>query len=403
MIAFGRFLFPFLAAVAVVLAPGAATARLDHLTCFKVVDKLQVAAAVDMFAELQPEFSARRCTLVKVTDFCVPSTKLNVEPPSAAPRPDIVGPALSVDYIGYLVKCEKQLQPSNKVVLDQFGAHRHRRYKVAKIYVPAKKGPPPCGSEDGKLCGGVCPDRADQCRIDATDNVCKCLPPPDDVCGGKPDKEGQCGGPCPDPTSLCQLTVSSTGAKVCACGPPPPPICGINTATGTCGGECPNRADKCVLKSPNECTCAPATTPCALVPGTVPTCGGDCPIAGDICALGPNDDCRCGPPISSPCDQNPLTGACGGVCPDGTLCRLDVDGNCGCGQPPCGSNADGQCNDGACPDPISQVCKVDASGACNCDPPSCAMANTGVCGGVCPAGSECLPFVTAVGPSCRCQ
>lgn len=393
----------FLCAFAI-LQTATASAQLDHLVCFKAVDRLQVNAAFDLFAELQPEFSAKGCTLVKVDDFCVPATKLNVTPVGADPRNDIVGPALHVDYIGYLVKCTKQLAPTNKVVIDQFGTHRQGRYKITKIYVPAKKGPPPCGTIDGKACGGVCPNATDQCRVDPADNACKCGPPDSGGCGGKPDAQGQCGGACTDPAKpLCQLTLSSTGAKVCDCGPPPPPVCGVNAATGTCGGECPNRADKCIFNSAHECTCVPGTTPCAATTGVPPGCGGDCPIAGDLCALDNAGNCTCGPPPPSPCSRNPLTGTCGGDCPvAGEKCLLDAAGQCSCQGLPCGSDATGQCNNGTCP-VVGQSCKLDPSGACNCDPPSCGLTSIDTCGGVCPVGTQCRLITVGTAPSCACQ
>ncbi|HYC00631.1 MAG TPA: hypothetical protein VEC57_15965 [Candidatus Limnocylindrales bacterium] len=386
--------------LALALVPSTAGAQLDHLVCYKAVDKLQVAVAFDLFAELQPEFSAKGCRIVKVDDFCVPATKVNVEPAEADERADIVGPPLHVDYIGYLVKCEQQGAPTSKIVVDQFGNHRQRRYRIQKVYIPAKKGPPPCGTVDGKQCGGVCPESSDQCRIVA-DGTCRCAPAINDVCGGKPDKQGFCGGPCPDPDKpQCQVVVTAAGDKACECGPPPPPICGINTATGTCGGECPNKADKCVFTSANECRCVPASTPCGLIAGT-DTCGGDCPIAGDVCARDANDQCRCGAPDPMPCQQNPFTGACGGECPTGQECLLDANGTCSCGPTPCGSDANGQCG-GACPDPDAQTCKVDSSGACNCDPPSCGVMND-QCGGLCPPNRECRPVNIANEFRCACQ
>jgi hypothetical protein len=386
-------------ALALALFPNFAFAQLDHLVCYKVIDKLQVQAAFDLFAELQPEFTAKGCKIVRVDDFCVPATKLNVDPASADQRSDIAGPALNVDFIGYLVKCAVDLTPSGKVVIDQFGTHRHLKYKIAKVYVPAKKGPPPCGTIDGKFCGGVCPTASDQCRVDAAGN-CRCAPPPTNSCEGKPDKQGQCGGPCPT-GETCQVVASSTGAKICDCAPPPPQRCSINTATGTCGGECPNPADKCVLKSDFECTCAPAETACALIPGTVPTCGGDCPIAGDICALDANNNCRCGAGDPLPCSQNPLTGQCGGECPGGELCRIDSTNHCSCGPTPCSVSADGVCG-GACPN-AAQQCAVDATGACNCSPTSCTADAAGACGGLCPTGRNCTTGTAAGGLSCLCQ
>jgi len=399
-----RIVLALACATAVTLLPTPAVSQVDHLVCYKVADKTPVAATFDLFAELQPEFSARGCRIVRIDDFCVPASKRNVTPAEADTRADIVGPPLHVDYIGYLVKCEQQLAPPSKVVIDQFGTHRHRKYKLQKVYVPAKKGPPPCGTVDGKMCGGVCPDAALQCRIDPADNGCRCLPPEDNTCGGKPDKQGMCGGPCPDPARpQCQLTATATGAKVCDCGPPPPPICSVNAATGTCGGECPNKADKCVFKANGDCTCEPATTPCALVPGSVPVCGGDCPIAGDVCTFDTTGLCNCGAPPPTPCQQNPLTGTCGGDCPTGEKCLLDADNNCACGPLPCGSDAAGQCTIGACPDPATQACKVDANGACNCDPPSCGIVGANTCGGVCPPSRECLPRVVNGAFFCRCQ
>ena len=387
-------------ALVLALAPSMAGAQLDHLVCYKAVDKLQVSAAFDLFAELQPEFSARRCRLVKVDDFCVPATKLDVEPAEADQRPDIVGPPLNVDYIGYLIKCEQPGKPTNKIVVDQFGEHRHRRHKIHKVYIPAKKGPPPCGTVDGKQCGGVCPNPDDQCRIQ-DDGDCRCGPAINGMCGGKPDQQGFCGGPCPDPAlPQCQLIVTAAGDKRCQCGPPPPPICGINPATGTCGGECPSKGEKCIFTTANECRCVPATTPCALVPGTL-TCGGDCPIAGDVClSAGPNNECRCGAPQPTPCQANPFTGTCGGECPTGQQCLITADGVCGCGPTPCGSDPGGQCG-GACPNPAAQTCKVDATGACNCHPPSCGLIGD-QCGGQCPPGRDCRQVIVGNTQRCAC-
>lgn len=392
-----RFLV-FVCMTALALPASTASAQLDHLVCYKVVDKTQVAAAFDLFTQLQPEFTSKGCKPLKVVDFCVPATKLNVTPAAADVRSDIAGPGLYVDYIGYLVKCQNEIRPSNKVVIDQFGTHRHRKYRVDRIYVPAKKGPPPCGAQDGKLCGGVCPNATDQCRVD-TDGACKCVPT--DQCSGKPDKQGHCGGPCPVATDQCQLQVTTAGVVECSCGPPPPPLCSMNTATGQCGGECPNRAEKCVLKSNFDCTCEPASTPCAPAIGTVGTCAGDCPIAGDVCTFNAaTNDCSCGGDTPAPCSQNPLTGTCGGECPSPEVCRLNTTTNeCGCGPAPCGSDANGQCS-GVCP-ATGQTCKLDAAGGCNCDPPSCGMNAAGQCGGTCPTAFSCR--IVAGTNVCRCQ
>jgi hypothetical protein len=394
-----RGFFAFVCTIALALSPRIASAQLDHLVCYKVVDKTQVAVAFDLFSKLQPEFAARGCKPIKVVNFCVPATKVNVTPAEADVRADVTGPGLYVDYIGYLVKCENEIKPSNKIVIDQFGTHRHRKYKIERVYVPAKKGPPPCGTVDGKNCGGVCPNKSDQCTF-ASDGSCNCQPI--DTCAGKPDKQGHCGGPCPALTDQCQLIVGTSGAIECGCAPPPPPLCSMDAATGQCGGECPNRAEKCVLKSNFDCTCEPADTACALETGTTGTCSGDCPIAGDVCTfIAATNECRCGAGDPTPCSQNPLTGTCGGECPAPEVCRISPTTNeCGCGPAPCASDANGVCG-GVCPD-ATQQCKLDAAGGCNCDPPSCGQdATTGTCGGACPTAFECR--IVAGTNVCRCQ
>ena len=48
---------------------------LDHLLCHRTRDPLKLKIAVDMIADIQPEFTAQGCVLVKPFEFCVPATK----------------------------------------------------------------------------------------------------------------------------------------------------------------------------------------------------------------------------------------------------------------------------------------------------------------------------------------
>src|SRR6266478_622602 len=60
-----------------VLAQG----KLDHLLCYQVRDPLRVQAVLDGITEQQPEFSRRRCKIIRPIEFCVPVTKTSVNPP----------------------------------------------------------------------------------------------------------------------------------------------------------------------------------------------------------------------------------------------------------------------------------------------------------------------------------
>ena len=368
---------------------------LDHLMCFRMQDPLQIHAAVDMIADLQPEFTEKGCTLVKPIEFCVPATKTNVQPPPTVPN--LIGQPLHDDYICYLAKCAGSPNPSDKNVTDQFGTRLEKGYKPFTICVPARKAPALSGGQPGSTkCAGACPVGA-TCGIDPTDKMCRCLTPPH-PCAGKPDKFGVCGGPCPAGETCVLVAASTTSTKgVCQCAPPPPPLCGLNPATGTCGGQCPDPADKCALDSAGNCTCQPA--PCGL--NAAGQCGGDCPTPTDACVSGPGG-CICQP---SQCGKNPTTNTCGGPCPPGETCSTVSGTNqCGCQPQPCGSDPlTGTCG-GACP-PSSRplVCGIDpATNSCRCTSPCGPTTAATQCGGSCPNFGQTCQFDTASN-ACTCS
>jgi hypothetical protein len=300
-------------------SPVFAQGQLDHLICYRMVDPLKVQSAVDLFAELQPEFSQQGCKLVRPLEFCVPATKRTVTPPP--PFPEIVGQALKDDYICYLMKCpDKPVVPSRHVA-DQFGRRLQRKYRPVKVCVPARKAAPPCGpTTSARQCGGTCDDPAALCHYDKIAKICTCSPP--QGCAGRPDAAGHCGGTCPV-GEICLAQIVPGAPPMCDCQPPPPPPCGLNTASGTCGGTCPNANDKCVVTATgNDCICQPTEPGC--VPGaTAGQCSGACTFApGFLCQFDTlTNQCRCQPP-PQPCGPNPLTGQCGGLCTGALKCRF---------------------------------------------------------------------------------
>ena len=368
----------------------------DHLFCYKMQDPLQISTAVDMLAELQPEFSQKGCVLKKAVQFCVPAVKANAIP--APPNPNIVGQPLQDDYICYKATCPDSVRPASKVVTDQFGQRLEKQFQPVTVCVPAKKTPLGCpvGSTTAATCGGACPPPG-RCHFDGKTKECECVDTPAPPCG-KPDKFGVCGGDCSSKQgTACLPTVSAKGAHICDCLPLPPPGCGLDPATGTCGGTCPKPTDKCALDSAGQCTCQNVTPPCSK--NAAGACGGSCPFAGQQCTLDSTNACSCSPPQS--CGQNPLTGTCGGDCLNtGEQCVLNADGECECQPPPCGSNSNGVCG-GTCPLP-GQNCRLDATGACNCQPPPpCGQTGPNTCGGTCQAGTTCKLLTGAAG--CACQ
>lgn len=303
-------------------SPASAQGQLDHLLCHRMVDKTKIQTAVDLFAELQPEFDAKGCVLIRPLEFCVPVSKRNVQPPPAIPG--LSGQALKDDYVCYLLKCPDKPAIPARFVADQFGRRLQRKYRPVKVCAPARKAAPPCGpTTSARACGGTCPDSAAECRYDRATQQCTCNPVT--LCEGKPDAAGACGGVCP-PGETCVLGLDASGNASCDCRPQDPP-CGLNTATGTCGGLCPNPSDQCVLDSTGtQCRCQPVEQGCAPTTGAL-QCQGPCTDPTFTCGLEPlTNQCRCLPPVQ-PCGHNPATGQCGGACTvAGQVCRFVVAG-----------------------------------------------------------------------------
>jgi len=370
-----------------------AAGKADHLICYKMADKFVIAAAVDMIADLQPEFTQRDCRLLKPIEFCVPATKQNINnpPPGAL---DLVGQPLRQDYICYLAKCAVGLVPPAKKVGDQFGVRIEQKYKPTKICVPAAKLPVRC-SESVPQCGGVCPAGTTCKQAAATTPACTCLPLP---CGGQPDKGGACGGTCSDPNQICQLLNSTSGKQVCSCGQVPPPPCGTNPLTGSCGGTCSDPNQTCQTDASGNCTCLPIPPPNLCGLNTAGVCGGTCPNPADSCVPSTIADqpCTCVPP---PCHQDPATGQCSGTCATtgaspGT-CHLS-GGACVCGPSPCSIDpATGVCG-GLCPG--GGTCLPDSANECGCRQP-CGLDANNNCGGFCAGGGTCQ----VIGGACVCN
>ena|SRR5579862_5525385 len=367
--------------------PGGQQMPPDHLVCYKMTDPLRLKTQLDLFAQIQPEFSQQGCTLIKPIEFCVPATKLNVTP--APPDPNIAGVALKNDYICYLAKCPK-VPPPTKDVIDQFGTRTESHFQVTKVCVPAIKNTTRCPvgliKKGGPACGGACPSRTQLCKTVKTPAgpTCECVDQTK-PCGGPPDAAGLCGGTCPAPES-CRPGVVANSASgkqsvLCNCQPPPPPVCGINTATGQCGGSCDDPTQKCIFDTtvdPPQCHCGNVNLPCHATStglcGTTatpclsnadcpkgvtctqgaPVCGGDCPPQESCLADATTGKCSC-QGSGNTCSQDPLTGQCGGPCPQGQVCVLDSTGHCGCQSAPCGSVtlADGT---STCGGPCPQIC-----------------------------------------------
>lgn len=394
-----------------------AGAPLDHLVCYKTLDKLKLPQpnSTDLLAQLQPEFTQKGCTLLKAVEFCVPATKINVSP--VPPDPNIFGTPLQNDYICYLAKCPNQVPPPDKKVIDQFGQRVQENYHLTKVCVPARKAP--AGCPDGATivngapkCAGACRNNTDLCKTVAVGGVktCKCIPK-NQPCGGQPDAAGHCGGICPTDQD-CVLTQVITNpnaatpkvAVKCDCRQPPDPICSRDAVTAACGGKCPKDTEKCVVnRLTGQCDCETPNLPCqatADASGAV-MCNGECPVGQTCDHDQTTGKCSCSPPAQ--CAQD-LNGTCGGPCPPGQVCVLDSTGKCGCKDTPCGSNnttVPPSCG-GACP-LSSQHCDQDTTGACNCLPNDlpCQSDGAGACGGNCPAPQVCRNIPGTA--NCQCQ
>jgi len=379
---------------------------LDHLMCYKMVDPLQIQAAVKMFSDVQPQFSQNECTLVKPVEFCVPATKTRLTP--ALNTPNLIGQPLQNDYICYLVKCAGSPLPPDQNVTDQFGTRTHQKYRPFTICAPARKAPTTChqanigaNSARAPVCGGTCENEGDKCAVDPTDKTCKCLS--SQPCQGRPDKRSVCGGTCPDPAEVCVSVVPAGANKpICECASPPPPLCSRDAA-GVCGGTCPNAADKCLPDTAGDCLCQHPAQGCVL--NAAGACSGDCPDPTQKCLVEGNtctcQAIQCGPTV------DPLTGTCGGPCPPGQSCtQLPGTSECQCQPSGCSSSPlTGVCG-GVCPK--GRECGISPlTNSCQCLPTTPCQLTTGpsgpVCGGACPAfGQTCAP-VPGVSDQCACQ
>ncbi len=366
-----------------------AQGTLDHLLCYRMKDPLRLATAVDMIAEIQPEFTAKGCRLLKPYEFCVPATKTNVNPPP--PLAGITGQSLQNDYICYLTKCVTPGLPPDKQVIDQFGARREAKYKVREVCVPARKTDVPCGSTGPHMCGGACRNPTQVCRPGPTD-ICGCFPDEPAGCGLDP-ATGVCSGVCPNATDQC---VYVAGVKFpCRCQPPPPPPCRLDSS-GVCGGTCPNSTDVCTQPAGAPCGCYHQPQPCQL--DAAGTCGGTCPNTTDVCTQPAGQPCGCYP-SPTPC-QLDTSGVCGGNCPNSNdVCTQPPGATCGCYPPPptCKLDAAGACG-GTCVNP-TDICMIDTAGVCRCVP-HCDSSQAPSCNGSCPAPTRCIFDGTA---TCFCQ
>jgi hypothetical protein len=311
-----------LAAAAIGLCNGASASaqtipsgNIDHLICYRFDDKLKPDFAVDMVAEIQPDFTKKGCKILKPMEFCVPASKVNVAP--APPIPGIIGQTLRDDYICYAMKCPDDTRVADRTIVDQFGSRAARKFRVDKVCVPARKSSPPCGQllAGARTCGGGCPTPEQKCDYDPDVKQCVCGPTP---CGGKPDKAGMCGGQCADPAQQCRPTANNE----CGCQPPPPP-CGLLLASlAVCGGACPNPTDACALNTDGKCVCQPPPPSCALNAANG-QCGGACLSPSETCDFNSLGLCVCQPPR-----VGPIVTTVGVADPDGTIVDPDaVDPN----------------------------------------------------------------------------
>src|SRR2546428_5629561 len=123
------------ALLGVLQASAQAQGTLDHLKCHRTRDLIRPRATADLAADLDPAFSASGCRILHATEFCVPVSKRNVQPPPTAPQ--IVGQTLNDDYICYKVRCPNL--PPSQTVSDQFGTRTERYLATHSLCVPARK------------------------------------------------------------------------------------------------------------------------------------------------------------------------------------------------------------------------------------------------------------------------
>lgn len=116
-------------------SPAFAQVPLDSLKCHTTKDPLRLAAAADLAATLQPEFSASGCKIGKARLFCVPAAVENLTPPAA--DPGATGQALADDYVCYRLRCPDQ--PPDREIADRFGTRVQSRFRSSLLCVPARK------------------------------------------------------------------------------------------------------------------------------------------------------------------------------------------------------------------------------------------------------------------------
>jgi hypothetical protein len=215
--------------LAVVLASAAQGQTLDHLKCHKMKDPLRLKATADLTA-LDPNFSAQGCTLGKPKLFCVPATKSNVQPPTAAPL-DIDGQQLANGFICYAAKCPGG---PDGAVSDQFGSRTETRYITTLVCAPAIEASVTtsttqpgasttsttmpanltCGNAANPECNGPCSTPGNVCG-DIGNGHCGCVAT-NSVCGAYQGPLSGCAGTCATGGPYCK-TVS--GACVCSATP----------------------------------------------------------------------------------------------------------------------------------------------------------------------------------------
>ena len=216
-----------------VLASTAHAQVLDHLKCMKMTDTLRLKATAD-FAALDSQFSGTGCLITKAKLFCVPATKSNVQPPTAAPL-DINGQQLENAFICYKAKCP--VTAADTGVSDQFGSRTLSRFATSYICAPAIEGTVTtsttqpgattttttmpanltCGNAANPECNGPCSTAGNVCG-DIGGGHCGCVSTPA-ACGayqGPPS----CGGQCAPSTPYCK-TIGTSPTWSCVCSATP--------------------------------------------------------------------------------------------------------------------------------------------------------------------------------------
>ncbi len=226
----------------------------DHLKCYKVKDPLQLSGIVDLDS---PQFGLEpHCKISKPKLFCVPVKKTVISakdqngPISLLPIGDRT-PLTNADRICYAIKCPVTHLPVTPVG-DQFGTRTVGKFTAKLLCAPARK---MCRFTGIHMCGGGCPDPADQCIVAPDDSACICVPRPT---------------PTPAPTATPSPEATTTPTPVAT-------PCPLQCIAG------PNNGLLC--HTPSDCpggACAVPTCCCALT--GFPPCAvtADCQ-PGDVC------------------------------------------------------------------------------------------------------------------------